>query len=190
MSRPIPVDIVPSHVYLSQEDQLALFGPGYAMTIEGELTQSGQHYYEETVEVFGRLKRSLSLRVLGPAWEKSFVELTPTEGAFLGLSAKVARSGDLSVAAACRLKGPAGEVSLKKGVIISQPHLRCSPQDARSFHISNGDEVAIEIIGNHPRRVDGVMVRVHPTYRLQVDLHADYARDLWITRPTHARLVT
>ncbi len=190
MSRPIPVDIVPSHVYLSQDDQLTLFGPGYAMTIEGELTQSGQHYYEETVDVFGRLKRSLSLRVLGPAWEHSFAELTPTEAAFLGMSAKEGRSGDLAGAAACRFVGPAGEVSLKQGVIISQPHLRCSPQDARSFHISNGDEVTIEIIGNHPRRVSGVIVRVHPTFKLQVDLHADHARDLWITRPIHARLVS
>ena len=190
MSRPIPVDIVPSHVYLSQEDQVALFGSGYAMTIEGALTQSGQHYYEESVEVFGRLKRSLSLRVLGPPWEQSFVELTPTEAAYLGLSAKEAKSGDLAAASVCRLVGPAGEVALKKGVIIAQPHLRCSPQDARSMHVANGDQVTIEIVGNRAQRVEDVLVRVHPTFKLQVDLHADHARNLWITRPTRARVVT
>ncbi|MBT4857386.1 propanediol utilization protein [Candidatus Uhrbacteria bacterium] len=190
MSRPIPVDIIPSHVYLSQDDQLALFGHGYAMTIEGSLTQGGQHFYEESVEVFGKLKRSMKLRVLGPSWEHSFVEITSTESAFLGINAKDALSGDLSQAASCRLVGPAGEVELKKGVIVMRPHLRCSPSDARSFHINNGDEVSIEIIGNSPRRIDNVVVRVHPTFKLQVDLHADHARELWITRPTHARLVS
>ena len=189
MSRPIPVDVVPSHVYLSQKDQTTLFGSGYAMTIEGELTQGGQHYYEETVEVFGKLKRSLSLRVLGPNWENSFVELTPTEAVFLGLSAKEARSGDLSEAVACRLVGPKGEVTLKKGVIISRPHLRCSPQDARAFHLQNHDEISVEIMGNRPRTLEGVLVRVHPTFSLQLDINADQARDFWITRPTHARIL-
>lgn len=190
MSRPIPVDIVPSHVYLSQNDQLTLFGPGYAMTIEGQTTQSGQHYYEESVEVFGSLKRSLKLRVLGPPWEESFVEVTPTEAAYLGVNAKEARSGDLSAAVACRFKGPAGEVMLKKGLIIMRPHMRCSPADARSMHLANGDEVGIEILGTKSRRIENVIVRIHPTFKLQVDLHADHARDLWITRPTHARLLT
>lgn len=188
MSKPIPVDVIPSHVYLSQPDQAALFGVGYAMSIASEYSQAGQYVYEETVEVFGSLKRSLRLRVLGPNWERSLVEITPTEAAFLGLKLEETRSGDTRVAGSGRLVGPQGEVVLQHSIIVPKPHLRCSIEDAATLHVQNGQEVSVDILGERSQTLSGVIVRVHPTFRMRLEMNQDYARELWITRPTHARL--
>ncbi|PIX62073.1 hypothetical protein CO057_00935 [Candidatus Uhrbacteria bacterium CG_4_9_14_0_2_um_filter_41_50] len=187
--RPIPIDVIPAHIYLSQEDQTKLFGSGYAMTIEGELTQGGQHNYEETVEIIGKLKRSLRVHVLGPNWERSFVELSETEALFLGLKAPLAMSGDLTEAAECTVVGPCGEINLKSGVIVPKPHLRCSPIQSRELGVSNGDRISVEILGTSKKVLEDVAVRVHPTFQLRVEINADYARELWIARTSHARLI-
>ncbi|MFH1632118.1 MAG: PduL/EutD family phosphate acyltransferase [bacterium] len=186
--RPIPVDIIPSHIYLSQEDQAALFGIGHPMTIIEERTQAGQFVYEETVEVFGKLKRSLRLRVLGPNWERSVVEITPTEAMFLGLTPIAAKTGDLSGAEPCRLVGPEGEVKIASAVTAPRPHLLCSPEEAADMHISNGQTISVDLISDQPKMIENIIVRVHPTFRLRIELHQDYARDFWITRPVHARV--
>ncbi len=188
MSRPIPIDIIPSHVYLSADDQAKLFGKGTPMTIVAERSQAGQYVYEETVEVFGKLKRSLPLRVLGPNWEESFVELTPTEASFLGINAKVTKTGDLSSGAHCKLVGPEGEIELPSGVIVPRPHLLCTPEEAASAHIANGAEIDIEIAGQRPQTLEKVLVRVHPAFAWRLEIHQDEARRLWLTRSTHARL--
>lgn len=188
MPKPIPVDIIPSHVYLSADDQATLFGIGYPLTIAGGLSQAGQYLYEETVEVFGKLKKSLRFRVLGPNWAKSFVELTPTEAAFLGIKAPVAKTGELTTAAMVRLVGPVGEVIIEQGAIVPRPHLLCSDVEARDLYLTNGKIVAVDILSEKVKVIEEVIVRVHPTFRLRLELHQDWARDLWITRPTHARI--
>lgn len=187
MSRPIHVDVLPSHVYLSEEDQATLFGVGHPMTIFTESSQTGQVVYEEKVEVFGSVKRSLKLRVLGPNWKESHVEVTPTEAAFLGLKIKdEVKSGDMSIASGCTLVGPNGEVKIINGIIIPRPHLLCSPEEAASLHISNGDTISVKIVGEKQQELGDIVVRIHPTFRLRIQIHQDYARELWIVRPTHA----
>lgn len=188
MSQPIPIDVIPAHVYLSQHDQVALFGLGHPMTIAAEHTQSGQYVYEETVEVFGALKRSLEVRVLGPNWRYSLVEITPVEAAYLGLKLSEARPGEREAMGACRIVGPKGEISLERGIIIPKPNLRLSPDDAKALHITNGQEVSLEIAGERTQVLHDVVARVHPTYRLRVEVHADHARKLWLARLAHARL--
>jgi putative phosphotransacetylase len=187
MARPIPVEIIPSHAHLSEADHATLFGTVHTGTISASLSQHGQYAYAETLEVFGKLKRSLSVRVLGPHRRATQVELTPTEAALLGLTAPVARSGDLQKAAKCKLKGPQGEVSAT-AVIVPKPHLHLSDAEAKTFRLENGKEVALDILGDTPRTLEGVVVRVHPTYRLRLHVHPDLARDYWLTGVLHARL--
>ena len=190
MERPIPVDIIPSHAYLSEQDQVTLFGIGHPMTILTNQVQAGQFIYDETVEIFGRLKRSLPVHVLGPNWEKSHVEVTPIEAQFLGLNLDEVKTGRLDSAAPCRLVGPQGEVVLAHGLIVPKPHLTMNLDDAHRLNVQNGEQISVVLIGEHERQLDDVIVRVHPTFRLRLELHQGYARDLWISRPTHARLLT
>jgi putative phosphotransacetylase len=187
--RPIPVDIVPSHVYLSQDDQITLFGSGYAMTVAGNLSCMGQYVCGETVEIFGRLKRGIRLHVLGPNWEHSFAELSLTNASYIGFDLDVNRSGDISDAKPCRIVGPAGEIEIDNGIISPMPHLLCSPKEAEDLRLSNGSIVSAEILLENPKTIDNVIVRVHPTYKLRLELSTDYARDLWITHTVHARII-
>ena len=159
------------------------------MTIDGELSQPGQHFYEETIEVRAKTKRSLNVHVLGPNWERSFVELTQIEAAYIGLSPAIAVSGDLSAAAACTLTGTVGTVELDYGVIIPGAHLRCSPMQAHELGVINGDKISVELLGERRRIINDVCVRVHPIFQLRVELNADYAREFWIVGNSHARLI-
>ncbi|MBI1908053.1 propanediol utilization protein [Candidatus Uhrbacteria bacterium] len=188
MSRPIPVEIIPSHVHLSEAHHAALFGPTHAATIVENLSQTGQFAYAERVEVYGRLKRSVPLRVLGPCRRTTQVELTPTEAQLLGLTPPVARSGDMSEAVGCRLVGPHGEVEADAVVIIPKPHLHCSDTEAASLHVVNGKTVSVEVLGDNPYVLDDVVVRVHPSYRLRLHVHPDIARTHWMTGVVHARI--
>lgn len=188
MSRPIPVEIIPSHVHLSEADMEQLFGAGFAATISHTLSQTGQHAYADAVEVSGRLKRTLQLRVLGPARRVTQVELTPTEAQLLGIPAVVARSGDLSQAGDCTLRGPAGEVVAAASVIVPRAHLHCSETEAQAMHLHNGKVVTLEVMGDYPALLEDVVVRVHPTYRLRLHIHPDLARDFWITGTVHAKI--
>lgn len=188
MARPIPVEIIPSHLHLSEADHVSLFGLGHAGTISTALSQHGQYAYTDTVEVFGKLKKGLDLRVLGPFRRATQVELTPTEAALLGIAAPFARSGDLSEAGNCRLKGPNGEVKAQAVVIIPKPHLHVSDTEARTLRLENGKEVALDILGDSPRTLENVIVRVHPTYKLRLHIHPDLAREHWLTGVLHARL--
>ncbi|MDQ5951947.1 MAG: putative phosphotransacetylase [Patescibacteria group bacterium] len=188
MSRPIPVEIIPSHIHLSEADHVSLFGAGHAGTISTALSQHGQYAYTETVEIFGKLKKGLDLRVLGPFRKCTQVELTPTEATLLGIQAPFARSGDLTGAGKCRLSGPAGEVKAQAVVIIPKPHLHVSDTEAKAMRLENGKEVALDILGDVPQTLENVIVRVHPTYRLRLHIHPDLARDHWLTGVLHARL--
>lgn len=186
MSQPIPIEIIPSHVHLSQDDWTTLFGEGYAGTIAQPLSQSGQYTYTDQVEIVGRLKRSLWLPILGPVRQVSQVEVTPTEAAVLGLTPPVVGSGDLREAATCTVRGPQGMVSV--GVIIPQPHLHLSDTEAERLRVTHRDTVAVDILGERPRHLTDVVVRVHPTYKLRLHVHPDIAREAWLTGVLHARL--
>lgn len=188
MSRPIQVEIVPSHVHLSAAHHAELFGAGHSGTISVQLSQHGQYAYAESVEVLGKKAKGLSLKVLGPYRKDTQVEITPTEAEALGIKAAQARSGDLSKAAKCRLKGPQGEIEVSAAVIIPQPHLHVSDADAKALRIAHGEVVTMELLGDTRRLLEDVVVRVHPTYKLRLHVHPDLARAYWMTGVLHARL--
>lgn len=185
---PIPVEVVPSHVHVCAADYAVLFGENPA-TVAHRLSQYGQHVWEETIEISGKLlKRTLVVRVLGPERRATQVELTPTEAKYLGVDASFARSGDLARAGTCVLKGPSGKVTAQAVAIVPKPHVHCSPDEAAALRLENGQEVAVDLMLDTPRTIEGVVVRVHPTYQLRLHLHADIAREHWIAGPCYAEL--
>lgn len=182
------VEVIPSHVHLSHADHAALFGVGHTGTIINNLSQHGQYAYVETLEVIGKLKKSLMLRVLGPQRKQTQVELTPSEALLLGLKPPTVKSGELSKAVSCKLKGPAGEVAVKAAVIIPKSHVHLSDADAAQLQVKNGDVVRMEIVGEPPLMLADVVVRVHPTYSPRLHIHSDIAREHWLTGALHAKL--
>lgn len=184
----IPIEVVPSHVHLSTADYAVLFGDLPA-TVAHHLSQQGQHATESSVEVRGKLlKRSLVVRYVGPERRVTQIELTPTEAKYLGIEAPVARSGNVAEAAECVLVGPQGKVQARGSVIIPCSHLHCSPDEAAVLRLENGQEVSMELHLDVPRILEGIVVRVHPTYTLRLHIHPDIAREHWIVGPTYASL--
>lgn len=194
MSRPIPVEVVPSHVHLSESHHRILFGDGHMGTVRHELSQTGQFAYEETVEVVGEGKgqgaegESLTLRVLGPHRKSTQVELTPTEAKLLGIEAPLAKSGDLAEAKPCTLKTTHGTIEAAASVIVPKCHLHLSDTEATSLRLTNGASVRVDVVGDATRVIEGVVVRVHPTYRARLHIHSDIARDLWLHSGSHIRV--
>jgi putative phosphotransacetylase len=183
-----PVDILPSHVHLSAVDQAFLFGGDVAMTVERKHSQPGQVVYKESLAVFGTGENFLRLRILGPPWRESSVELTPSEASFLGIEVVESKEGDLSTAAPVRLVGPAGEVFLEKACIVPKSSVLMSVDQARLLHVKNGDHVSVEI-GQKTAVLEGVLVRVNPEFSLRLQIHQDLARDMWITGGASAHII-
>jgi len=188
MSRPIPVEVIPSHVHLSESHHHILFGDGHMGTVRHELSQTGQFAYEETVEVRGENDEKLTLRVLGPYRKSTQVELTPTEARLLGIGAPLAKSGDLSAAQSCALHTAHGTISAPASVIIPKCHLHLSDTEATALRLVNGATVRVDVVGDATRVIEGVVVRVHPTYRARLHIHSDIARDLWLHSGSHVRV--
>ncbi len=188
MSRPIPVEVVPSHVHLSEAHHRVLFGDGHMGTVQHELSQMGQFAYEETVEVIGQDGQGITLRVLGPHRKSTQVELTPTEARLLGIDAPLAKSGDLANAQSCTLKTVHGAIEVKAAVIVPQCHLHLSDVEATGLRLSNGAIVRVDVVGDVARVIENVVVRVHPTYRARLHIHSDVARDMWLHSGSHVRV--
>lgn len=184
----IPVEVVPSHVHVSAADYAVLFGDVSA-TVAHRISQQGQHATDMTVEVRGKLlKRAVSVRYVGPERRTTQLELTPTEAKYLGIEAPFRRSGDLAGAGDCTLIGPAGKIVSKASVIVPRPHLHCSPDEATVLRLENGQEVSMELHLDVPRILEGIVVRIHPSYTLRLHIHADIAREHWIMGPVYASL--
>jgi len=188
MSHPIPIEVIYSHVHLSEEHKKVLFGERNSGTIRQEISQTGQFAYEETVDVVGSNGKTLTLRVLGPSRKSTQVELTRGEAELLALNTPEAISGDFGLAADCALKTENGEVIATKSVIIPRAHIHLSDSDARTLRLEHGSVVRIDVIGNGAQVIDDIVVRVHPTYRARMHIHADDARDLWLSSGTHIRI--
>ena len=188
MSRPIPVEVVPSHVHLSEAHHRILFGDGHMGTVRHELSQTGQFAYEETVDVVGVNGESITLRVLGPHRKFTQVELTPTEARLLGINAPAAKSGDLAEARPCTLRTVHGTIEAAASVIVPKCHLHLSDTEASSLRLTNGASVRVDVVGDATRVIENVVVRVHPTYRARLHIHSDVARDMWLHSGSHIRV--
>lgn len=188
MSRPIPVEVVPSHIHLSESHHRILFGDGHMGTVRHELSQTGQFAYEETADVVGVDNESLTLRVLGPHRKSTQVELTPTEARLLGIDAPLAKSGDLAKAQNCTIRTAHGTIDAVASVIVPKCHLHLSDTEAASLRLANGATVRVDVVGDATRVIEGVVVRVHPTYRARLHIHSDIARDMWLHSGSHVRV--
>ena len=167
----VPVGISARHVHLSRDHVEILFGAGYQLTPEKSLSQPGQFACKEQVEVCGPKGSIKKVRILGPERKQSQVEMAFSDCRILGINPPVRTSGDLKETPGILLRGPAGEVSLKEGVIIADRHIHMTPEEASWFDVSDGDRVNVLVPGEKAGVLGRVLVRVTSESRL--DLHVD-----------------
>ena len=115
------------------------------------------------------------VRVLGPVRPQTQVEISRTEEYKLGIDAPIRASGDLKGSPGLTLVGPASQVQLAEGVICALRHIHMSPQDALSFGLKDRDMVRVNVAGERSLIFGGVLVRVHPEFKLEMHLDTDEA---------------
>ena len=173
--KPIPISPSAHHLHLTGEHAEALFGPGHELTWHADVSQPGQFACGETVKLQGPKGAIDRVRVLGPTRPQTQVEISRTEEFKLGIDAPIRLSGDLEGTPGITLIGPAGQVTLERGVICAMRHIHMSPQDAMEFALRDHDIVRIRVPGERSLIFGDVMVRVDPDYRLDMHIDTDEA---------------
>ncbi len=174
--RSIPIAVSARHCHLTKETFAELFGPDATPTPKYDLSQPGQYACEEQVTIVGPRREIEGVRVLGPLRKANQVEISRTDEFLIGIDAPVRMSGNVRGSAPVTLKGPHGSVHLKEGLICAHRHIHMHPSDADAFDVSDGDEVAVAIIGGERDLVLGdVTIRVHENYVLEMHIDTDEA---------------
>ena len=173
-SRPLVVNVSARHCHLTQEAVEALFGPGHTLTPKKYLYQEGAFAAEETVTLVGTRSRVISnLRILGPCRDINQVELAYTDAVALGFDIPLRLSGDIEGTPGAMIMGPHGFFEMESGVIRAAPHVHMSPDDADFYGVKKGDFCRLKIDGPLSMSMDKILVRVDPTFKLEVHIDTD-----------------
>jgi acetate kinase len=183
-SKAIPLSVSAHHVHLCQEDFEALFGPGRSLTPRSELSQPGQFAAAETVNLIGPKGRVEKVRILGPLRKESQVEIARTEQFRLGIDAPIRDSGDIEGTPGVIMEGEAGQVVLEKGVICAKRHIHMAPEEALSLGLRDKDVVMVKVKGVRELIFGDVLIRVNPSYRMDMHLDTDEANAAQISPGT------
>lgn len=171
----IPVGISNRHLHVSQSDLDILFGKGHQLKNVKDLSQPGQFACEENVNLIGPKGTLSKVRILGPVRSTTQVEVSRTDCFVLGIAPPVRESGSTSGSAGIIIEGPAGKVELKEGVIIAQRHLHLHTDEAAAMGLKDREIIAIKFPGIREITFGNVLVRVHPTFKMDFHLDTDEA---------------
>lgn len=185
----IPVGVSARHIHLSQKDVETLFGPGHQLTFKTEL-MGGQFAAEETCTIVGLKLRALEkVRVLGPARKETQVEISTTDARTLGIGAPVRNSGDLRGSAPIAIVGPQGAIYLKEGCIVAARHIHMSPEDAQRMGLKDRDIVSVQVDNARKTTYNEVLIRVDPSFTLEMHIDTDEANAAGIKQGDRIRLL-
>ncbi|MBI5772239.1 MAG: phosphate propanoyltransferase [Verrucomicrobia bacterium] len=171
---PLVVNISARHCHLTPEAVEALFGPGHKLQVHKWLYQEGQFAAKEAITLIGPRSRVISnLRILGPCRNLNQVELAYTDAIALGFDIPLRASGNIKDTPGCMLMGPHGFFEMPQGVIRAARHVHMSPVDAEFYQVKGGDNMRLKIGGPCAVSLDAMLVRVDPSFKLEVHIDTD-----------------
>ncbi|MBN2222709.1 MAG: phosphate propanoyltransferase [Vallitaleaceae bacterium] len=177
----IPVGVSARHVHVTKEVLQILYGEGHQLTPKKEL-MGGQFAAAERVTIVGSNLRVIeNVTILGPERKATQVEVSKTDARKLGLNAPIRESGDVSGSMPITLVGPKGAVTLKEGCIVAMRHIHMNVEDAKQLGVKDKQIVSVRT-GEGVRKgiLSNVLVRVDPSYRLEMHIDTDEANALGI----------
>jgi putative phosphotransacetylase len=178
------------HCHLMQADVDVLFGPGYQLTEMKRLFQATDYAANETVAVVGPRQRMIpGVRILGPCRSFSQVELSFTDAISLGIDVPVRLSGDIEGTPGCLLIGPKGSLVLPRGVIRAERHVHMGPRDAEFYGVKHLDRMNMRVESSCPTTLEGLLVRVHKDWKLEIHIDTDEANCCDLARAARVDLV-
>lgn len=180
------------HMHISPENLEVLFGPGAELTVFKWLYQEGQFASEQTVTLIGPRKRMIpNLRILGPCRSLTQIELALTDAVQLGVDIPVRMSGDIEGTPGAYVMGPKGFLEMRQGVIRAARHVHMSPADARFYGVKHLDRITLKVVSpGCTTRFDDLIVRVDPSFKLEVHMDTDEANACDLERATSVELLT
>jgi putative phosphotransacetylase len=187
---PLVVNVSARHCHLTQEAVTTLFGSGHQLSVHKWLYQEGQFAAKETVTLIGPRSRVISnLRILGPCRSLNQVELAYTDGIALGFELPHRISGDIKGTLPCMLMGPAGFFKMEQGVIRAMRHVHMHPSDADYYGVKAGEAMKLKIGGPCGLTLDKMLVRVDPSFKLEVHIDTDEGNACNLQADTPCQLV-
>ena len=186
MSKGVLVEVSARHAHLSQKDIDALFGKGYKLTFLKKLSQPSEFAAKETIAISDKDKRIENVRVVGPARDKSTIEISKTDAYFLKINPKTKIYSDKKdcLITAIGLKG-----RIKIPAIIKQRHIHMSDKEAKNLGLKNNDKVNVEVTGRRGLIFKNAVVRVSPNYKLAVHIDTDEGNAAGINAETIGKIV-
>lgn len=169
----VPIGVSGRHAHVSREHLDILYGEGYELTSIKELSQPGQFAAQETIDLVTEKGSFKNVRILGPVRSKSQVEIALTDAVKLGIKPPVRDSGDLTGSPGVTLVGPKGSVQLQEGVIAACRHIHMTPADAEKMNLTDKEIVQVRCDGDRGLLFDQVLVRVSPSYQLEMHIDTD-----------------
>lgn len=169
----VPIGVSGRHAHVSREHLDILYGEGYELTSIKELSQPGQYAAQETIDLVTEKGSFKNVRILGPVRSKSQVEIALTDAVKLGIKPPVRDSGDLAGSPGVTLVGPKGSVQLQEGVIAACRHIHMTPADAERMNLTDKEIVQVCCGGERGLLFDQVLVRVSPSYQLEMHIDTD-----------------
>jgi putative phosphotransacetylase len=165
------------HIHVTREALEVLFGPGAQLEVRNHLMQPGQFASAQTVSLIaGRGRVIENVRILGPCRKYTQVEISRTDGFFLGIRPPVRNSGDLKGTAGGTLVGPHGTLVLEEGIIIADRHIHTTPDVAERLGLANNQFIRVRIgHTDKPTILDRVRIRVLDEFVMEMHLDNDDA---------------
>jgi putative phosphotransacetylase len=171
---PLVVNVSARHMHVTPKDLETLFGPGAKLTKLKDLYQEGEFASEQLVTLVGPRQRIIpNIRILGPVRNYTQIELSYTDGIYLGVELPLRISGDHHDTPGCTVLGPKGALNLTTGVIRAQRHVHMSTQDMAHYGVKDGDTMKLKITGPCGVTFDELKVRFHPKVILEVHIDTD-----------------
>ena len=187
---PLVVNVSARHMHVTPSDLQTLFGQGQKLTKLKDLYQQGEFASEQLVTLVGPRQRIIpNVRILGPVRDYTQVELSYTDGIYLGIDLPLRISGNHEGTPGITILGPKGAINLSKGVIRAERHVHMSTEDMSYYGVKDGDYLKLKIDGPCGVIFDRVKVRYHPKVVLEVHIDTDEGNACDLDSATHLELI-
>lgn len=172
----IPIEVSARHVHVSRDDLDLLFGKNYQLKPLKDLSQKGQFAAEEKVDIKTTQAELKGLRILGPERQHTQVELTKTDAHYLGIDPPMAECTSCAGEGGeeVTIIGPKGEIK-KHCAIIAHRHIHISTEEAQKYNLKEGELVSVKVKGARPVTFHEVLIRIDPSFVLNLHLDTDEA---------------
>lgn len=186
---PLVVNVSARHMHVTAKDLEVLFGPGAKLSKMKDLYQQGEFASEQLVTLVGPRQRVIpNVRILGPVRDYTQVELSYTDGVYMGIDLPLRISGNHEGTPGITILGPKGAITINKGVIRAERHVHMSTEDMNYYGVKDGDYMKLKIEGPCGVLFDRVKVRYHPKVVLEVHIDTDEGNACDLESATHMEL--